>query len=202
MQECDYKVEVYNKFSTLQNGIKFISDYLIQNSQDLFKLLKYIEPTDRPLSMPDLSNAEKAAMICSDAVAMYDPNSTTKKNIIYQIDVDEAFWIAEPQVRMEIGDFMATDSYRGYAEINFQIVVPNKQRLFTNEANTLADRSVAIALEIIKVLNGATIPYANFLDNMFINKSAPNGAGRRTGAYRQTQNKGYSGYFLTFAVRI
>lgn len=202
MQECDYKVEVYNKFSTLQNGIKFISDYLIQNSQDLFKLLKYIEPTDRPLSMPDLSNAEKAAMICSDAVAMYDPNSTTKKNIIYQIDVDEAFWIAEPQVRMEIGDFMATDSYRGYAEINFQIVVPNKQRLFTNQANTLADRSVAIALEIIKVLNGATIPYANFLDNMFINKSAPNGAGRRTGVYRQTQNKGYSGYFLTFAVRI
>ena len=127
------KIEVYNKFNALKNGIEKISDYLVLNSQDLFKLLKYINPTDMPLSMPDLTNSEKAAMICSDAIQMYDINSTTKKNIIYQIDVDEAYWIAEPQLRMEVGNFFARDSYRGYAEINFQIVVPNKQRLFAHD---------------------------------------------------------------------
>ena len=202
MNECNCKVNIYNKFQALSNGMKHISDYLVANSQDLFKLLKYIEPTDFPLSKPDLTNAEKAAMICSDAVSMYDINSTTKKNIIYQIDVDEAFWIAEPQIRMEVGNFVGVNSYTGYADLNFQIVVPNKQRLFNNGANTLADRSVAIALELIKVLNGATIPNAGFLDSVFINKSAPDGAGRNTGAYRQTQNKGYSGYLLTLSVRL
>ena len=164
------KIEVYNKFNALKNGIEKISDYLVLNSQDLFKLLKYINPTDMPLSMPDLTNSEKAAMICSDAIQMYDINSTTKKNIIYQIDVDEAYWIAEPQLRMEVGNFFARDSYRGYAEINFQIVVPNKQRLFTNGANTLADRSIAIALELIRLLNGAEIPVAGFHSCLFLNK--------------------------------
>ena len=200
MSECDYKVEVYNKFSPLLNGVRYIADYLVNNSQNLFKLLKYKEPTDVPLSEPDLTNAEKAEMICSDAISMYDINSTTKKNIIFQIDVDEAFWVAEPQVRIEVGNFMAVDSYRGYAEIRFQIVVPNKQRLFTVADNTIADRSVAIALEIIKVLNGATIPFSGFYSNLFLNKSASNGAGRSTGAYRQTQNDNHSGYSLTFGV--
>lgn len=200
MDTCNYKNEIYNKFSALMDGIQKISDYLIANSQDLFKLLKYIEPTDIPLSKPDLTNDEKARMICSDAITMYDVNSTTNKNIIFQIDVDEAFWIAAPQIRIEVGDFMAVDSYRGYANINIQIVVPNKQRVFTNGANTVADRSVAIALELIRVLNGAEIPFSSFYGNLFINKSASNGAGRSTGAYRQTQNKGYSGYFLTFSV--
>lgn len=196
---CDSKVAVYNKFNALKDGIEKISDYIVENSQDLFKLLKYIKPTDMPLSMPDLTNAEKASMICSDALAMYDANSTIKKNIIYQIDVDEAYWIAEPQIRMEIGNFVASDSYRGYAEINFQIVIPNKQRLFTSGSNTLADRSIAIALELIRILNGAEIPYSGFYSNLFMNKSANYGAGRSTGAFRQTQNEGYSGYFLTFS---
>lgn len=196
------KIEVYNKFNALKNGIEKISDYLVENSQDLFKLLKYIKPTDMPLSMPDLTNSEKAEMICSDAIQMYDINSTTKKNIIYQIDVDEAYWIAEPQIRMEIGNFFARDSYRGYAEINFQIVVPNKQRLFTNGANTLADRSVAIALELIRLLNGAEIPDAGFYSCLFMNRGVNDGAGRTTGAFRQTLNSGYSGFFLTFAVRL
>jgi hypothetical protein len=196
--ECG--VTVYNKFDALKNGIEKISDYLVQNSQDLFKLLMYIQPTDVPLSMPDLTNAQKASMICSDALQMYDSNSTTKKNIIFQINVDEAFWIAEPQLRMEIGNFYAIDSYRGYAEINFQIVIPNKQRLFTNGSNTLADRSVAITLELISKLNGKVILDSGFYTPLFINKGASNGVGRNTGAYRQTQNDGYSGYYLTFSV--
>ena len=200
MDSCNYKVEVYNKFIPLKDGVKRIADYLVANSQDLFKLLKYIEPTDRPLSMPDLTNAEKAAMICSDAIAMYDVNSTTKKNIIFQIDVDEAFWIAEPQIRIEIGNFMGPDSYRGYAEVQFQIIVPNKQRLFTNEANTLADRSIYIALELLRILNGAMIPESSFYSNLFMNKSASNGAGRSTGVYRQSYKNGYSGYLLTLSV--
>lgn len=200
MSNC--KVDVYNKFNPLKNGIEKISDYLVENSQDLFKLLKYIKPTDIPLSMPDLSNSEKASMICSDALQMYDTNATTKKNIIYQIDVDEAYWIAEPQVRMEIGDFIALDSYRGYAKVDFQIVVPNKQRLFTNGANTLADRSLMIALELIRLLNGAEIPNSGFYSNLYLNRSVPDSSGRATGAFRQTQNTGYSGYLLSFAVKL
>lgn len=196
--ECG--ANVYNKFDALKNGIEKISDYLVLNSQDLFKLLMYIQPTDVPLSMPDLTNSQKASMICSDALQMYDPNSTTKKNIIFQIDVDEAFWIAEPQLRIEVGNFHAVDSYRGYAELNFQIVVPNKQRLFTNGSNTLADRSVVIALELIDKLNGKVIPDSGFYTPLFINKGASNGVGRNTGAYRQTQNERFSGYYLTFSV--
>lgn len=202
MNDCDNRVEVYNKFEALENGIQSISDYLVENSQDLFKLLKYIKPTDTPLSMPDLTNKEKAEMICSDAIQMYDINSTTKKNIIYQIDVDEAYWIAEPQIRMEVGNIVAPDSYRGYAEINILIVVPNKQRLFTSGANTLADRSVALALELTKQLNGRIIPNSEFYSNLFMNKSASYSAGRNTGIYRQRFNEHYSGYYMTLGVRV
>lgn len=196
------RVDVYNKFSALSNGVQVISDYLVENSQDLFKLLKYYEPTDMPLSMPDLTNQEKAEMICSDAVQLYAVNSTNKKNIIYQLQVNEALWIAEPQIRMEIGDIVPVDSYRGYAEVNFLIVVPNNQRLFTNGANTLADRSLAIALELTDKLNGKVIPNSSFYSNLFMNKSAPNSAGRNTGIYRVKLNDGWSGYYLTLAVRL
>lgn len=199
MEECN---NVYNKFEPLKDGIKCIADYIVQHSQNLFKLMKYKEPTDFPLAMADLSNKEKADMVCSDALEMYNVNATVNKNIIFQIDIDEAFWIASPQLRIEVGNFYAIDSYRGYAEINMEIIVPNKQRLFNDGSNTLCDRSAAMALELIKLLNGTVIPNSSFNSCLYIDRGAPNGTGRNTGCYRVKLNEGYSGYYLSFAVLV
>jgi hypothetical protein len=198
MSECEEKT--YNEFSALDSATKKIVNYLFYNAPDLWKLLYYFAPEDLPYSKDDLTDSQKANMIVKTPQEMYDPNVSVNKSVLFQINIDEAFSVARPQIRLEIGDITPADSYRGFAEIVFQIVVPNKQKIFISSYNDMADRSVAIFRELVKALNGKKIPEAGFYTQMFMNKSAQNGAGRKTGAFKEVQNKNYSGYYVVFSV--
>lgn len=187
----------YNKFEAIDNATRVIVDFLIRNNEDLWKLLHYIEPNVLPLSQPNLTFEEKAAMICTDP---YEINENVDKNILFQTVSDEAFSTAIPQLRIEVGDIVPFDRVRAYININFQIVVPNKQDIFTAPYNSVARRTDAIFRELAKTLQGQDIPNSNFYSKMFMDRSAPNGAGRKDGSIRQQMNEGYTGRWCTFSV--
>lgn len=195
MENCNSKN--YNKFEAVDSATKVIVDYLVNNNEDLWKLLKYIKPNDLPLSHENLTYKEKVDMICTDT---YEVNNNVDKNILFQIVSDEAFSTAIPQLRIEIGEIVPVDSYRGYITIDFQIVVPNKQDIFIAPYSNVARRSIAIFRELVKTLNGVYIPKSKFYSEMFMNKSANGGAGRSTGSFRQQMNNSYTGRICTFAV--
>lgn len=189
----------YNDFSPLDDITMKIVDFLVGNAPNLWKLLYYTNPNVYPLDQPELTKKQISEMIVSMPQEMYDPDVSAKKNILFQIDIDEALSVAVPQIRMEVGSVMAINSYRGFVNIDFQIIVPNKQRLFLSQYSVVADRRVAIFRELAKAFNGKFVPQSSLYSKMFINKSAPYGAGSKTGAYAKTFNKNFSGYLVTFS---
>lgn len=190
---------VYNKFEPIKTAPKVIIDYLCKNNEDIWKLLHYIKPEELPLSQPNLTLAEKVKMICTDPYAL---NDNVDKNILFQVVTDEAFSTAIPQLRVEVGDVVAIDPYRAYMEINFQIIVPNKQDIFTAPYNNVARRTIAIFQELVKTFNGVDIPNSGFYSKIFMDRNAPNGTGRKTGSYPQQMNDNFSGRWCTFSVLI
>lgn len=189
----------YNRFEAIDNATKVITDYLVRNNEDLWKLLYYIEPNVLPLSQGNLTNAQKAQMICTDPYAI---NGGVDKNVLFQTVFDEAFSTAIPQLRFEVGDIIPIDPYRAYINIDFQIIVPVKQDIFTAPYNSVARRSDAIFRELVKTLNGVEIPNSQFHGKMFMDRMAPNGAGRKTGSFRQQMNTSFTGRWCTFSVLI
>lgn len=197
MAEC--QTREYNKFVAIDNATRCIVDYLFENNTDLWKLLYYYQNNVLPLSQPNLTNSQKQGMICTDP---YATNGNVDKSILFQTVTDEAFSTAIPQLRIEVGDIVPIDPYRGYINIDFQIVVPNKQDIFTAPYNSVARRTDAIFRELAKSLNGVQIPNSMFYSPLFLDRSAPNGAGRNTGSVRQQMNTGYTGRWVTFSVLV
>jgi len=189
----------YNQFGALDKATKVIIDYLVQNNEDLWKLLYYYDNNVLPLSQANLTTAQKAQMICTDPYAI---NENVDKSVLFQVVIDEAFTTAIPQLRVEVGDIVPIDPYRAYMNIEFQIIVPIKQDIFTAPYNSVARRSDAIFRELAKTFNGVEIPNSNFHGKMFMDRMAPNGAGRKTGSYRQQMNTSYTGRWCTFTVLI
>lgn len=190
--EC--KKNTYNKFFAVRNATEKIIDYLFENNTDLWKLLYY---TDRqPLFQANLTNTQKADMICKNPAI---ENATVTKNILFQTHLDEAISVTIPQLRIQIGNISAIDAYRGGFEIWFQIVVPHNLSLIITDYSAVADRSVAIFNELVTSLNGVIIPDTEMKSPLFMNKTAPNGIGRSTGATRDVQSKNYAGYWVCFA---
>jgi hypothetical protein len=186
----------YNQFIAVDNICEKIVDYLFVNCEDFWKLLYY--KTKQPLLENNLTNTQKSEMICKDP--SIDGVFATK-NILFQMDTGEAIEIAIPQVRLRIGNQIAIDSYRGYALLEVQIIVPNKLLTIMTNDSRIADRAVQITRELTNAINGKVIDGIVATSPFFMNKYAPDGAGRDTGWYRQdNQNKNYSGYFGIFSI--
>lgn len=199
MSECIVHREHWGK---IKNISKILVDYLFENAPNFWKLLYYKDPSDMPLEKANLTNAQKASMIISDAKEMYTTNAAVEKAILFQDELDEAYFNAVPQVRIFTGDKWNFDNYRGVCMVHFKIVIPNKQLTFIDRENPNADRSDYLAYEICNALEN--VKFAQMVTNtpLFNNRNAPNGAGRQTGAQKGSYSKGYSGQLLTFAVLI
>lgn len=191
--------KTYNQFEAIDNATRCIIDYLFTANEDIWKLLYYYDKNILPLSQPNLTIEQKRNMICTDPYAI---NENVDKSILFQTVTDEAFSTAIPQMRVEVGDIIPMDPYRAYIDIDFQIIVPNKQDIFTAPYNSVARRTDAIFRELAKSLNGKQVPNSLFYSPMFLDRSAPNGAGRKTGTVRQQMNTGYTGRWVTFGVLI
>lgn len=186
-----------NNVEKLDNFTKTIVDYLMTESPNLWKLLYY---TDRqPLIQPDLTLTQKANMICKDP---NEDGATANKNILFQLDTEEGIEIGICQLRIKVGDIIWINPYQAWAEILFRIVVPNKLGLIVTNYSQVADRSLAILRELTKALRNNVVPNSTVNSPMFMNRSAPEGAGRKTGAFAEGQNTSYSGYLVSMAVLI
>ena len=191
--------ERYCQFLAVDTATKVIVDYMLNNNEDVWKLLHFIKPNILPLEQGNLTLKQKTKMICTD---VYATNNNVDKNILFQTQVEEGFETAIPQIRIEIGDIVSFDGVRGYMNIVFQIIVPNKQDLFVAPYSNVARRSDAIFRELVKTFNGTYIPNSNFNGALFLNTNAPNGAGRKTGAFKYQMNEGYTRRWVTFSVHI
>lgn len=192
----------YNTFEATETALASVFDYLFHNAPDMWKLLKYIAHSDTPLLADEVTDEEKAQMVCNDPSDYYNADVVTQKNILFQRYNDEEYSVAVPQVRMWVDDIGSVDSYRGYCNIVFQIVVPNRQNQFYGQTQITSDRALSLVQAITQALNGVELPNSSLCSPLFINKSAPDGAGRNNGAVRQKQNLNYSGYFLCFSALI
>lgn len=192
---CEEKV--YNQFNPILGASRKIVDYLFTKAPNLWKLLYYQDT--QPLLQPDLTNTQKASMICKNPAI---DSSTATKNILFQLDTEEGMDIAVPQIRIRVGDINPINPYQGWIEVVFRIVVPNKMGLITTEYSDVENRELAIFYELNKALNGSAITNAGFNSPMFMNRSAPDGAGRKTGAFFEGQNKSYSGYWVSYSVLV
>ena len=189
-------ISQYANFKIANSTCQDVVDYLFDNSPLLWKLLYYNTYNGKPHEQSDLTNEQKASMIIGDPNEL---NATVDKNILFQMELDEAISIAVPQVRFFLGDICATNGKNGYLELNIQIIVPNKQATFIAPYSARADRAVAILQELTRVLNGTIVPDTKMQSELFMNKAAPYGAGRSTGWYRQKQNTNYAGYVGVFS---
>ena len=188
----------YNNFSPILTATKNIVNYLIDNNEDLWKLLYYTDDGILPLEQPNLTRQQKISMICTNP---YELNDNVEKNILFQImAIDEAFSVAIPQIRIDVGDIVPMDRVRGYMLINFEIIVPNKQDIFTASYNNVAKRSLAIFQQLAQTLNGSNIPDSGFQSKMFMDRSSS--AGRKTGCIPEQLSRQYTGLWCVFSVLI
>lgn len=185
----------YNTFSNLNLASEKVLDYLVKNSTVFWQLLYYTKIDDRPLDKPPLTTADIVKMI-------YRPtnieDSTVEKNILFVFELDEAFSVGKPQVRFKVGSYYGITNDLGCFEFHIQIIVPNHQEQFIAPYSASASRSLALSLELTKILNGLEMIGSKFV----FNKTIEDGIGRNTGFHLQTQNKNYSGYIGTFAMRV
>lgn len=197
MAECNNTQ--YNKFEAVRSASYNILTYLMNNNEDLFKLLKYIGQNENPYSQPNLALSEKVAMIARNS---YDTNESTTKNILFITELREAFSTNVAQLRIEIDDIKAINPYQGYINIWFQIIVPIVADVMGSTSTTGERRTDSIFLELVKTLNGEIIPSIGFNSPMFINTSASDGAGRKTGSYRTQANTDYTQRWVCFSVLV
>lgn len=187
----------YNKFRPVRGASYKILTYLMQNNENIFKLLKYIEPNVNPYTQPNLTFEEKVAMIAENN---YDTNNSTTKNILFITETREAFATNVAQLRVEVDVVKGINSYQGYANIWFQIIVPIVADVMSNTDITGERRTDSIFLELVEALNGTYINDSGFCSPMFINDSAPDGAGRKTGSYRTQANTDYTQRWVCLSV--
>jgi len=187
----------YNKFEAIRSAPYNILTYLMQNNEDLFKLLKYIAPDVNPYTQPNLTFSEKVAMIAKNS---YDTNESVGKNILFITELREGFSVTIAQLRVEVDAIKGINSYQGYTNIWFQIIVPIVADVMGNTNVTGERRTDAIFLELVKSLNGVEITNSGFNSPMFINNEAPDGAGRQTGSYRKQANTDYTQRWVCFSV--
>lgn len=189
----------YNKFEQVRGASYNILTYLMRSNQNIFKLLKYIEPAKNPYVQPDLTFAQKVSMIAKNS---YDTNDSVTKNILFITESREAFTTNVAQLRIETDVVRAIDSYRGYMNIWFQIIVPISADVMENTTITGERRTDAIFYELAKTLNGTDIPDSGFHSPMFINNSAPDRAGQENGSYRKQANTDYTQRWVCFSVLV
>ena len=178
----------YNNYLLVRDLPKLIVDYLFDNSQEFWKLLKYSES---PFEQKDLTDKEKRSMICKSSF------NTEKYNILFQKFTPDALLEAKSQVRVYVDDVTSYGRTNALVRIIFQIIVNNHEMILPDTPYSSIDkRDVAIMQTIVKTLNGVQLDKTK--SQMFINFEVD----RFSGAKQVSYNSEYSGFQLTMGVWI
>ena len=177
----------YNDYSMTRDLPTLIVNYLFNNNQNIWKLLKYSE---NPLDEKDLTNKEKAKMICQSSF------NTEEFNVLFQKYTVDAMIKAKSQIRVFIDDISSYGRTDALVRIIFQVIVNNNEMMITTPYSKNDKRDVAIMQEIVKTLNGVKLEKTK--SQIFID----NDVDRFAGAEQVSYNSNYSGFQLTMDVWI
>lgn len=177
----------YNDYSMARDLPTLIVNYLFNNNQNIWKLLKYSE---NPLDEKDLTNKEKAKMICQSSF------NTEEFNVLFQKYTVDAMIKAKSQIRVFIDDISSYGRTDALVRIIFQVIVNNNEMMITTPYSKNDKRDVAIMQEIVKTLNGVKLEKTK--SQIFID----NDVDRFAGAEQVSYNSNYSGFQLTMDVWI
>lgn len=177
----------YNDYSMTRDLPTLIVNYLFNNNQNIWKLLKYSE---NPLDRKDLTNKEKAEMICQSSF------NTEEFNVLFQKYTVDAMIKAKSQIRVFIDDISSYGRTDALVRIIFQVIVNNNEMMITTPYSKNDKRDVAIMQEIVKTLNGVKLEKTK--SQIFID----NDVDRFAGAEQVSYNSNYSGFQLTMDVWI
>ena len=177
----------YNDYSMTRDLPTLIVNYLFNNNQNIWKLLKYSE---NPLDEKDLTNKEKAEMICQSSF------NTEEFNVLFQKYTVDAMIKAKSQIRVFIDDISSYGRTDALVRIIFQVIVNNNEMMITTPYSKNDKRDVSIMQEIVKTLNGVKLEKTK--SQIFID----NDVDRFAGAEQVSYNSNYSGFQLTMDVWI
>lgn len=177
----------YNNYALARDLPTIIVNYLFENSPDLWKLLKY---SQNPLSEKDLTEQEKAKMICRNSF------NTEEFNVLFQKYTVDSMLKAISQIRVYIDHITSYGRTNALARVIFQVIVNNNEMIISTPVSKNDKRDVAIMQCIVEALNGVQLPKTK--SQMFIN----NEIDRYAGADQVSYNSNYSGFQLTMDVWI
>lgn len=187
---CDedkFEKVAYNNYRLARDLPTIIVNYLFDNSPDFWKLLKY---SQNPLSEPDMTNKEKADMICKSSF------NTEEYNVLFQKYTVDAMIKAKSQVRVFVDNISSYGRTNALARIIFQVIVNNNEMMISTPVSKNDKRDVAIMQTIVEALNGVKLDKTK--SQMFVN----NEIDRFAGASQVSYNNDYSGFQLTMDVWI
>lgn len=187
---CDedrFEKVAYNDYRLARDLPTIIVNYLFDNSPDFWKLLKY---SQNPLSEPDMTNEEKADMICKSSF------NTEEYNVLFQKYTVDAMIKAKSQVRVFVDNISSYGRTNALARIIFQVIVNNNEMMISTPVSKNDKRDVAIMQTIVEALNGVKLDKTK--SQMFVN----NEIDRFAGASQVSYNNDYSGFQLTMDVWI
>lgn len=167
-----------------------ILNKLMLECEELWKLMKYEDPVGKP----NLTMAEKRAMICTDSL------QADKYNVVLQKFVEEAMTSDSgnvfAQMRIQVlGGYSKTPS-TAKTSVVIQLVVNDKKMICQTDVTPYDNRAFAMCQCVIECLNGKPLyEGGNFL---YINDDEDyNGEFKLV-----TFNKEYSGYVLVMSTNI
>ena len=184
----------YNRFTNIPNFSINIINYLIDNNETIWKLLKY--PGNDALNQINLTMDEKTDLIYSGINNIEDITNYQKKEQDYRIFTkgmsSDAIENKCSQLHIFLGELSPQNRVTGQAIMYIQIISHNAILTLNNCLN----RNEIFLQQIISTLNGATIKGRTQLS---FNKE--NGYSNRAKWYKFAE-KWYEGYQLTMSCMI
>jgi hypothetical protein len=145
MANLDARQDQYNKYKTFPLTSYNIIRYLMNNEDDLWKILKYSDPD--AWNKPNLTLEEKAALIYAG-----QPDEENYR-VFADVGMDNAWSVQACILRVAPITLLPTNYVYGYVSIGFEVYCHYK-------ANTMSNYMTKIDFgtqRIIETLNGAEI---------------------------------------------
>jgi hypothetical protein len=170
----------YNQYEGLENIPDNIVTHMINNNENLFKMLKYDDLS--PLSHSNLTSTEKRTLIYKGET------DSTPFRIFLQPSTDDAVSTQNSQLRVYIDNVYPEDRIKGLVTVTFEVLTHNK--LNTIEKGHKS-RSLSMANEVLKTFNGCIV---ESVGELFFNAQAS----RRMNYMKQNlyNGKNYFGYSI------
>ena len=171
----------YNNMNGLSEIPRSIINYLLENNDTIFKLLKY-DTIDALFK--NITFQEKLELVSS---AETGDGITDKSRIFFDIYLDDTTTEVQSQLRFFVKDLEPINEYISKVYIGIQIISHNNISMLSGNIN----RKTKILEEVIKSLNGAHIGYIGEI--LFVPRSRVN---------YMSINPKFSGYNLTMTVDV